>query len=785
MLLERIRLQGFLSHYGTVTPTGVQPVELDFTEAPLWLIHGDNGAGKSAAAFDSITFAFYRQHRGGGKGFDNLIHHEADRAVVEVEFSLCGTPYLVKREIRRNKANPGASLYTRDGDGKWKEAPLDGQKVEDWVQEQLRMPYDTFVATVLLRQGQADTFLNAKATARRELLLKLINLEAYRRLEQLARSDSNESRKEAERLAGELDGLSDATEEAVEAARAGARQAKERWTEAEKRVEQQKKRLEGAEAAAEHRGEIAKAEEEVKKHEALLADEERIRNDAQRHQELATQLPRLDRLHDALTAAEEKETMAESARNERAERAATLPPLEEELATTSAALAEHEEAVSRTSEAEREAVREQANTQAVLDTLKKQLVQHELLGDAAECPTCGAAVNTPEGRERVASHFARIEEEMKAQEQRVQTLNETVAQAKKNREAAAAAVREATAAHNRAERALAKQRADLERIDKDLPALEEAAMKARAAADARRAELPEPWAAHPAASDQDALAALEKESKALAEAPKRAAELAGAHLATVAARGRIATHRTKLDALPEELRDADLEQQKAILAERESEKGAASRAHEETILALGRIEEKAKRRAELATAHDEAVRRRSLMQKLATAFGPTGLQARILRDAQVRIRNAANNTLRHLTGGMWEIELIEDGDALDVLARDHTHSAALRAFEYLSGGERFRVAVALAVGIGQSVAGGRSADSLLIDEGFGALDDSGRVLMVEELRRLSEDVLGGGRVIVVSHQEDVQDQFPHRHHVTKGADGRACIERATVEGRGE
>lgn len=101
----------------------------------------------------------------------------------------------------------------------------------------------------------------------------------------------------------------------------------------------------------------------------------------------------------------------------------------------------------------------------------------------------------------------------------------------------------------------------------------------------------------------------------------------------------------------------------------------------------------------------------------------------------------------------------------------------LRPFEYISGGERFRVAISLAVAIGQSISGGRTVDTLVIDEGFGSLDEVNRDLLVDELQRLSRDVLQGGRVVVVSHQEDVCEKFGDRYHISKDGYGRAQFQR--------
>ena len=53
---------------------------------------------------------------------------------------------------------------------------------------------------------------------------------------------------------------------------------------------------------------------------------------------------------------------------------------------------------------------------------------------------------------------------------------------------------------------------------------------------------------------------------------------------------------------------------------------------------------------------------------------------------------------------------------------------------FISGSQKFRVAVALAAGLGQYLGGGTSIRSLIIDEEFGSLDADGRQRMIHELR---------------------------------------------------
>ena len=59
MIPQRIQLTGFLSYKETQT--------LDFAGAPLWMLSGNNGSGKSAI-FDAVTYALFGHHRGGGSG---------------------------------------------------------------------------------------------------------------------------------------------------------------------------------------------------------------------------------------------------------------------------------------------------------------------------------------------------------------------------------------------------------------------------------------------------------------------------------------------------------------------------------------------------------------------------------------------------------------------------------------------------------------------------------------------------------------------------------------------
>jgi exonuclease SbcC len=105
-----------------------------------------------------------------------------------------------------------------------------------------------------------------------------------------------------------------------------------------------------------------------------------------------------------------------------------------------------------------------------------------------------------------------------------------------------------------------------------------------------------------------------------------------------------------------------------------------------------------------------------------------------------------------------EIQLvIEDADGL-------------KAYKFLSGGEKLRVALALRLAIGEVFAHRRgvSIDSLLADEPFGPLDVEGIEDMKEAMRELRKRFEFMG---VITHVERAMDIFPARLVFEKGREG--------------
>ncbi|HWE40831.1 MAG TPA: SMC family ATPase [Isosphaeraceae bacterium] len=154
----------------------------------------------------------------------------------------------------------------------------------------------------------------------------------------------------------------------------------------------------------------------------------------------------------------------------------------------------------------------------------------------------------------------------------------------------------------------------------------------------------------------------------------------------------------------------------------------------------------------------------STCARLADLLGPRGLQRQLVRRAERGILRFANHILDHLSGGLHELRARVEEDAegkvekaldLEVYSRSTRQTIAVA---FLSGSQRFRVAVSLALGIGRYASRlHRPIESVIIDEGFGCLDREGRQVMIQELQSLREQVR---RIILVSHQEEFADAFP-------------------------
>ena len=141
-----------------------------------------------------------------------------------------------------------------------------------------------------------------------------------------------------------------------------------------------------------------------------------------------------------------------------------------------------------------------------------------------------------------------------------------------------------------------------------------------------------------------------------------------------------------------------------------------------------------------------------------------------------RVLQCANRRLSDMSGGRFELRRRAEDDnnrsqtALDIDVLDN-FTGKVRSVKSLSGGESFKAALSLALGLSDSIqmmAGGSRVDALFIDEGFGSLDSDSLEQALDVLDSLTAgDVMVG----VISHVDLLRERIDRRITVTREKGG--------------
>jgi exonuclease SbcC len=205
---------------------------------------------------------------------------------------------------------------------------------------------------------------------------------------------------------------------------------------------------------------------------------------------------------------------------------------------------------------------------------------------------------------------------------------------------------------------------------------------------------------------------------------------------------------------------------------------AWEQAHGELAAAEQRLAALAGVRQQKARLEEDLTRVRSQKQRyltLAQAFGRDGVQAMIIEAALPELETEANRLLARLSDGRMNVRLQTQREkksggvkeALDIIISDELGS---RPYELYSGGEAFRVDLALRIALSRLLArrAGASLQTLFIDEGFGTQDAQGRENLVEAIHMIKDEF---ALILVITHIDELKDQFPVRILVEKTGAG--------------
>jgi exonuclease SbcC len=135
-----------------------------------------------------------------------------------------------------------------------------------------------------------------------------------------------------------------------------------------------------------------------------------------------------------------------------------------------------------------------------------------------------------------------------------------------------------------------------------------------------------------------------------------------------------------------------------------------------------------------------------------------------------RLVGLANRHLAELTP-RYALQRAPGAD-LDLLVVDRDMADEARGVANLSGGERFLVSLSLALGLASMTGGRALAESLFIDEGFGALDAESLDVAIGALETLHAS---GRKVGVISHVQAMIDRIGVQVRVVKRGGGRSAV----------
>ena len=155
------------------------------------------------------------------------------------------------------------------------------------------------------------------------------------------------------------------------------------------------------------------------------------------------------------------------------------------------------------------------------------------------------------------------------------------------------------------------------------------------------------------------------------------------------------------------------------------------------------------------------------------------LQRYVLGVMLTSVTTEANRLLANVCGGRYRLYRTDE-----ISGSSHKGGLELEVFDSqndqrrsvttLSGGEKFLVALSLAIGLStvvQAQGGGIRLEAMFIDEGFGSLD---REAVNDALEVLQGIQRSAGIVGIISHVEALAEVIPTRLEITKGKQGSTC-----------
>ena len=766
---------------------------LDLSDKESVILTGRNGAGKSTV-IGAVTWALWGQFEG---DLDEVVRLGHEKAEVEVRLRARGDEYRVTRT--RSVAGRGKSTLSVFvlRDGAW--TCLDGANMDDTqaiIEAALGLSYKMAASTCLSLQGDAGRFSRAKPAERRAILARLLGLERYEGYREKARRKARDvsllADKAQETIAGlEAKGSDDAVQAATlavdvaEDTQRGARQAAQDADAA---------RSQAADDVATLMADVATADAAEKAVRDAAADVTTVRQRGQRaaddltawNAKCADALAALNGLPSYMAAQEVREAADGDAQAAQQAQAAEAEAQAALVAAKQAAADAQREADAWTKAQKDESLRALREAEVALAGLMTEAKQADVdrgrAHDAAD-----RLGSVPCGGEGVYAACPLIAAAVKGRDSLV-PLEDAVLAARAKADGAAAEVERRRAAAQQEPQVPGDLRAAVWNTAKAMPAavdaareagdkrrmVEERARRSRTDADAIQARYRQREAldAVVAANERDRAglqATLDECNRALAAAtdPHEKAVTAAATA------GNATVKRGSLEQAQAAYRDRERQAREAADALFRAT-GALSA---QQVIYQTATEVAARLKAEVAALVALRTRHADLLALVQAYHDVPHL---IVESLVPQIEAKANDLLARISTSGLRVALVTR-DALkssdkivDTLRIDVLDTVGQRSYERYSGGEKFRIDWALRVALSAvlSARAGVPLETLVVDEGFGSLDDEGIAAFANDLARTAALF---GVCIVISHVPTLADAMPNRVHVQKGSGGSMFV----------
>lgn len=734
----KLTLEGFGSY---VTAT-----EIPLGDVTLAAITGANGAGKSTM-WDALIYALYGKTRTGGRDADGVVSLGSDQASVSFEFDLSGIRWRANRtRIRGKRTTALLEVYDPESLSGWT-ARSDGsvKNTDAAIEDLLGMSADTFLATVMVGQGDADRFTSSDPAKRKQVLHEVLGLDAFAVWGKRAKDHRDEVKQQITTLNGRAEpllekvrsrdtvqGEFDTASESANAARTAADRAEERRSEADRRLHALETDLANLAAARDRADRLAReAAEKARAAEAARRDAE----DAKRKAEaaLADAETKLDKSRRAADAIERLQSEADRAAGTVDSVMRDMEQVREEGTSVKVEAGQAETEVARLADAI-------AEREERADGLEKARTS----GDPS-CWVCAQSLPHETAETMAADlrdEITRLRDDHAAAQERHRTLSARLTDLRARHEAL-----KSQAATERDTLDKARQNVDL--------AKSEAALLDERAANRDRCE--------EQVTDADA---------------KIAASVDG----TVTEPPELVEARAEIDRLTTATADADMlrsavrTSEDAVKSAKQNYEGALTRKAalqqqlddiDSAELALG----------DLTDQISEHTEEQSEWDAMVTAFSKDGVPALITASVVPELEQQTNEILGLLSNGTLMVRLETEKESKSGTTKDTLDIAVVSAegerdYATFSGGERLRIDLALRIGLSRLLANrsGTQMRTLVIDEGWGALDNDGVVALSDCLRTLQESGEFGA-VFTVTHIPEIATAFPQQVMVSRDIEG--------------